>query len=136
MHNFKFGLTICLVLFLFSFKLHAQRAANLVLLDSVFDYICEKKIQHSNIVMRQIILETGWLKSKFLMSKNNIFGFRHKKYLSFNSWKDCVDYYKRWQDKYYKDPNEDYYKFLLRKKYAVSNYANNLKKINFKKSCE
>jgi glycosyltransferase involved in cell wall biosynthesis len=69
---------------LFSSKLNAQRVNKLVLLDSIFEYICEKKIQHSNIVMRQVILETGWLKSKFLMSKNNIFGFRHKKYLSFN----------------------------------------------------
>ncbi len=135
MNNFRFALSISIILFLLSSKLKAQRSSNLILLDSVFEYVCEKKIQHANIVMRQVILETGWLKSKFLMSKNNIFGFRHKKYLSFNSWKDCVDYYKTWQDKYYKDPNEDYYKFLLRKKYAVSNYANNLKKINFKKSC-
>jgi hypothetical protein len=133
--NHKFILIIGIFMLIVSVRLNAQRPANLILLDSVFDYVCEKKIQHSNIVMRQIILETGWLKSKFLMSKNNIFGFRYKKYLSFNSWRDCVDYYKKWQDKHYKDPNEDYYKFLLRIKYAVSNYPKNLKKINFNKSC-
>lgn len=121
--------------FLFCKPLKAQRPANLVLLDSIFDYVCFLKIKHPEIVMRQVILETGWLKSKFLMSKNNIFGFRHKNYITYASWKDCVDYYKKWQDKHYKNPNEDYYDFLVRIKYAVSNYPPKLKKIKFDRSC-
>ncbi len=115
--------------------IHAQRPANLVLLDSVFEYVCYLKIKHPNIVMRQVILETGWLKSKYLMSKNNIFGFRHKNYITYGSWKECVDYYKKWQDKHYTNPNEDYYDFLVRIRYAVSNYPPKLKKIRFDRTC-
>jgi len=103
--------------------------------DEVFQYICEKKIAHPDIVIRQAILETGWFKAPFLMSRNNIFGFRSKKYLHFNSWKACVDYYKKWQDKRYKDPNEDYYKFLLRVKYATSVYPSRLKRVRYDNDC-
>ena len=86
--------------------------------------------------MRQVILETGWLKSKYLMSKNNIFGFRNKNYITYASWKDCVDYYKKWQDKYYTNDKEDYYKFLIRIKYAsAKNYTSYLKRINYNRSC-
>jgi Mannosyl-glycoprotein endo-beta-N-acetylglucosaminidase len=103
--------------------------------EEVFKYICEKDIAHPDIVIRQAILETGWFKAPFLMSRNNIFGFRSKKYLHFDNWKDCVDYYKKWQDKRYKDPNEDYYKFLLRVKYATSSYPARLKKVRYDNSC-
>lgn len=107
----------------------------MVLLDSIFDYICASKIKHPEIVIKQVIVETGWLKSKHLMPKNNLFGFKHKKYLTFKTWKESVAYYKKWQDKRYTDPNEDYYKFLVRIKYAVSDYPPQLKKINYSKSC-
>lgn len=103
--------------------------------DEVFQYICEKEIAYPEIVIRQAILETGWFKAPFLMSRNNIFGFRSKKYLHFDSWKACVDYYKKWQDKRYKNPEEDYYKFLLRVKYATSTYPSKLKKVRYENEC-
>jgi hypothetical protein len=65
--------------------------------DSVFKYICKSGIKHPEIVIKQAVLETGWFKSPFLMSRNNIFAFRTKKYLRFENWKACVDYYKNWQ---------------------------------------
>ena len=53
-------------------KNYAQKPANLILADSVFEYICFKEIKHPNIVMRQAILETGWFKSKFLMNSKKV----------------------------------------------------------------
>lgn len=103
--------------------------------DSVFNYICEKGIKHPEIVIKQAILETGWFKAPFLMSRNNIFGFRSKQYLHFNNWKECVEYYKKWQDKRYTDPKEDYYKFLVRIKYATDQYPTHLKKISYTNKC-
>ena len=105
-------------------------------IDSIFNYICQKGIIHPEIVIKQAVLETGWFKSPFLMSRNNIFAFRHKKYLHFKSWKDCVDYYKTWQEKRYKDTTEDYYKFLVRIKYATPQYPAHLKKIKLEMICQ
>jgi flagellum-specific peptidoglycan hydrolase FlgJ len=101
------------------------------LIDSVYTYIKESGIQHPRIVMKQAVLETGWFKSPYLMKRNNLFGFRYKKaYMKFDTWQKSVDYYKKWQAKYYKDPNEDYFTFLLRIKYAQSpTYIQTLKRI-------
>jgi len=116
-----------------SLTVNAQKSA---FADSVFNYICELGIQHPNIVMKQAIVETGWFKTKFLMSRNNLFGFRSKNYLKFNTWKESVVYYKKWQDKRYTNPKEDYYKFLIRIKYASAvNYISYLKKMKYDKSC-
>jgi len=114
----------------------ADRQKDTLLLDSIYNLICEKKILHPEIVIRQVINETGWLTSPFLMTKNNLFGFKNRKYLSFKSWQESVDYYKKWQDKYYKNTDEDYYKFLVRIKYATKNYPIHLKKIKFNKTCQ
>ena len=47
---------------------------------SVFIEICNQKIAFPQQVMKQAILETGWFRSDFLMSKNNLFGFRKIRY--------------------------------------------------------
>jgi hypothetical protein len=116
-------------------RVHANGKKETLLLDSIFNFICEQKILHPEIVIKQVIIETGWLTSPYLMSKNNLFGFRKKKYLSFYSWQESVEYYKKWQDKYYKNTDEDYFKFLIRIKYATNNYPEHLKKIKFNKTC-
>lgn len=79
---------------------------------NVRGYIKEVGIKHPDIVYAQAIVETGWFKCKHCsMERNNIFGFQTKKgYITFDDWKESVDYYKRWQDKYYSDGN--YYDFL------------------------
>jgi hypothetical protein len=125
--------TLLVLLFILRFS-EAQRGNPL--LDTIREYICEKQIKHPDIVMKQVILETGWLQSKYLMSRNNILAFRYtKEYMRFKSWRACVDYYKSWQDRKYKNPKEDYYKFLVRINYAVKSYPDHLKKIRYNKTC-
>jgi len=126
---------VIIILFLTTYKANAQTGKKNSFVDSVFNYICESKILHPEIVIKQAILETGWFKSKVMMKKNNIFAFRKKQYLSFNSWKDCVDYYKSWQEKHYINTKENYYTFLVRIKYATPEYPKHLKQINCVKSC-
>lgn len=110
----------------------AQSIGRMSLLDSVFVYMEKIGVKHSDIVIRQVIVETGWLKSNFLMKKNNLFGFQNRSgYLNFPNWKSSVDFYKNWQSRYYLNNSEDYYDFLLRIKYASSKkYVEYLKKID------
>ena len=93
----------------------------------VRSYIIECDIQHPDIVYAQYGLESGWGKSYAARHRNNLFGFINgQKY--FNSWQECVEFYKKWQDKHYK--GGDYYEFLKQAKYASSpTYAISLKTI-------
>jgi flagellum-specific peptidoglycan hydrolase FlgJ len=81
-------------------------------------------VKHTDIVMKQVRLETGNLKH---VKNNNLFGFRgNDGYLKFNTWQDAVQYKKEWQDKRYKGGN--YYEFLLEIGYASdTSYINKLK---------
>lgn len=129
----RLAIPYLMVIFISTQTIKAQGKLNV---DSVFAYICKMGIQHPEIVIKQAILETGWFRAPFLMTRNNLFGFRYKTYLHFASWKESVEYYKKWQDKRYKDPNEDYYKFLIRIKYATSDqYLTNLKKVKYSNTC-
>ncbi|MFN5642532.1 MAG: glucosaminidase domain-containing protein [Sphingobacteriales bacterium] len=125
-----------LTIFSFCLFLNPTRSQKLDT-DIVFAYICKVGIKHPEIVIRQALLETGNFKSPYLMNKNNLFGFKHNTYLSFNSWKESVEYYKKWQDKRYKNDKEDYYTFLVRIKYARSTaYISKLKKFTYTNSCK
>jgi uncharacterized FlgJ-related protein len=99
--------------------------------EEVKSYMDSIGMQHSVIVLKQALLETGHFKSKLLMDKNNLFAFRFtKKYMHFKTWQQSVDYYKNWQDKFYLNPNENYYAFLRRIRYAhAPNYISTLKRI-------
>ncbi len=127
---------IILISFFFLVSNISIKAQKTVFLDSVINYMCEKNIMHSDVVIKQAILETGWFKAPFLMSRNNLFGFRKINYLKFETWKACVDYYKVWQDKHYTNSKEDYYHFLVRIKYATDQYPYHLKKINCNRRCD
>ncbi len=122
-------LSLCLVGEAFSQK------KNQAFIDSVACYICASEIAHKEIVMHQAIVETGWFRAEFLMSRNNLFGFRSKNYLRFNNWKESVDYYEQWQKKRYTNPKEDYYLFLERIKYGAAGYSKGLKKIKYTLNC-
>ncbi len=99
-------------------------------LENVYREIIRQEIQHPEIVMKQVIAETRWLKCTHCsLQFNNIFGFYTKSgYLKFDHWTDAVIYYKNWQDTYYK--GGDYYTFLRRIGYATApNYIALLKGI-------
>ena len=92
-------------------------------------------VQHCDIVMRQVIEETGHLKcTDCSLDKNNPFGFVWKgKYKEFRDFEHAVIYYKTWQDKWYK--GGDYYAFLVKIGYATNpKYISNLKSIQWKSS--
>lgn len=91
-------------------------------------------IRHPKIVLAQAKLETGNYTSNLCRSKHNLFGIKGKNgYKHFNSYKECILYYKeKIQSRYI---GEDYYAFLKRIGYArdpayiqkVKRIAENLK---------
>lgn len=104
--------------------------------EQVFQAICAAGIRHPEIVMRQAIVETGWMRSPHLMEKNNLFGFRQGQYLRFAHWRESIAYYAQWQKRKYQNPDEDYYTFLARIGYArAGNYINYLRKIKWQAQC-
>jgi len=74
--------------------------------------LLKQNIKHPDIVIKQIILETGWLNcTNCALDNNNLFGFWwNKAYKKFNTWQEGVSYYKVWQEKWY--ITGDYYAFL------------------------
>jgi hypothetical protein len=77
-------------------------------------------IQHPDIVMRQLCLESGYLQCDDCSWKccNNPFGFFWKgKYLRYDNLEHAIEYYKWWQDQNYHGGN--YYTFLENVGYAT-----------------
>jgi len=103
--------------------------------DNVFLEICNQQIKFPEIVMEQALLETGWFRNHYLMSRNNLFAFKKTKYLDFLTWQRSIEYYKEWQLKRLRASEKDYYLFLVRIKYASDGYVGNLKKIHWNQSC-
>jgi hypothetical protein len=97
--------------------------------ENVYNYIIKSNIKHPEIVLKQSLLETGNYTSNVCKNYNNIFGFYYKgDYIKFDDWKDCIDYYRAWQERKY--TNGDYYSFLKNLPYAEdSNYVWKLKQI-------
>lgn len=98
-------------------------------IEGVKSHLNASGVQNKEIVLRQIILETGWLSSYSCKHRHNLFGFRYKgRYLEFNSWEESVEYYARWQKRHYK--GGDYYEFLKEVGYATDpKYITKLKQI-------
>jgi hypothetical protein len=100
----------------------------------VYDYIISSCIKNHQIVFQQVLKETGHLKcTSCSLDQNNLFGFRfNHKYLEFETWKDSVDYYERWQIRKGLKSGEDYHEFLVRKWGApdmINKYIPRLKRI-------
>ena len=95
-------------------------------IENIEEELIQQGINHVDIVLNQVKLETGHLK---FVKNNNLFGFHNgKSYLKFDTWQDAVIYKKQWQDRKYK--GGDYYKFLKNVGYAKdSNYINKLKQM-------
>ena len=65
--------------------------------------LIDSGVLHTDWVLRQSILETGWYECiDCSMDVNNLFGFRWKgKYIAFDNWRESVSYYKHWQERWY-----------------------------------
>lgn len=105
-------------------------------MQAMYDAIKDAGIRHPEFVMAQCMQETGNLScKKCCLRYNNLFGFYIKgnKCKKFESEKECIKYYKDWQDKRYekwrkKFPKADYYHFLKHVKYATGDkYTGELK---------
>ncbi len=121
-------------LFVFLFRFNALLAMRFVLIilfctvlnthlsaqseNDIYCYIKQIGIKFPEVVLRQAIYETGHFRSNIYQKKNNLFGFRKKRYMAFDDWKACVDYYKVWQDKHYTNNETDYYVFLQKKNFS------------------
>ncbi|HEX7905700.1 MAG TPA: glucosaminidase domain-containing protein [Chitinophagaceae bacterium] len=116
------------LILLFSFQHGISQKGNKSRLQAVYNLIKEAGIEHPEFVMAQSIQETGWLNcKKCCLRYNNLFGFYKKgnKCMKFDSEEECIEYYKKWQDKRYpkwrkKYPKGTYYDFLKYVKYAAN----------------
>ena len=117
------------ILFLLLFLLCLVGKCSAQTIECVKTQLNASEVQHKDIVLRQVILETGWLTSYSCKHRHNLFGFRYKgKYLEFDSWEDSIAYYSRWQKRHYK--GGDYYQFLKDRGYAEDpGYITKLKSI-------
>jgi len=130
----KTVLAFCLLLF-FQQGVFSQQH-NKPKLQAMYDAIKAAGIRHPDFVMAQCIQETGWLACRnCCLRYHNLFGFYIKgnKCKKFDSDEECIEYYKKWQDKRYekwqkKHPKEDYYHFLKHVGYATGDkYTKELK---------
>lgn len=118
---FLFLLLFAAVLPAFTQKIDKAR------MQEMYDIIKDAGILHPDFVMAQCMQETGNLTcKKCCLRYNNLFGFYIKgnKCKKFESEKECIKYYKDWQQKRYpkwrkKNPKADYYHFLKSVGYAT-----------------
>lgn len=113
----------------------ARGPVNTAFVEQVFEAICKAGIRNARIVMSQAILETGWFRSPFLMTRNNLFAFRRGHYLRFDRFEHSVLFYKAWQDKNMPAVVDDYYQFLDRMPYGSPDYTMHLKNIPWNRDC-
>lgn len=90
-------------------------------LENVYRELLFRDIKHPDIVLKQVVYETMWLKCKHCSLKfNNLFGFTTRKgYMKFKTWVDCIKFYKQWQERLNVTGHEDYYAVLKRAHFAV-----------------
>ncbi len=126
------NLLIAFLLLLF-FQSGSSQTINKAKMQAMYDAIKAAGIRHPDFVMAQCMQETGNLNCKnCCLRYHNLFGFMVKdnKCKKFDSDEECIEYYKKWQDKRYdkwrkKNPKADYYHFLKHVKYATGDKYNN-----------
>ena len=97
--------------------------------ETLYRELKELNIRHPRIVLAQAKLETGNYTSQLCRNRKNLFGLKGKRgYMYFNSYKECILYYKnKIQSRYI---GGDYYVFLKKIGYARDPaYIQKLKKI-------
>lgn len=103
--------------------------------DNIYFVLNYYDIKFPDIVYKQILLETGYLKSRNCIKKNNLLGIKDKRnYKKYIHWSKCIKHYKnRIQNRYnYKSNHKEnnYYSFLRKIRYAKDKkYIAKLKKI-------
>ena len=92
--------------------------------------LIRQNVPHSEIVLKQALLESGHFSSKLTKTHNNIFGLRKGgKYRKYNDYMACITDYKRLISSKYK--GGDYYEFLRKLGYAEDpDYIKKLKGLN------
>jgi hypothetical protein len=114
------------------YKESIVRAEMPLTMENVIIELIRNDVKCIDEVVRQIILETGHLKSRRAVQDHNLFGFEVKKGLIFHTWQESVKYYKKWQDKRYK--GGEYYSFLTKIGYAQDiEYIKKLQSLSTKK---
>lgn len=131
------NLLYILILLILGGNINGQQS-NIKRLQTIYDSIKSAGIRHPDVVMAQCIQETRWLDcNRCCLRYNNIFGFynRENKCMQFTSISDCIEFYKKWQDKRYlkwrnKYPHHDYFHFLKEVRFATGDkYTEEVKPI-------
>lgn len=109
-------------------------------LENLYAEIMRCEIQFSEIVLRQAIHETGWLRSHNCQKRNNLFGMKGglktesnpNGYEIYRTWQESVFAYRLWQIRNYGDSQQNYYEFLKEIGYAEDGdkYVRSLKSYN------
>ena len=102
-------------------------------LENVYRELLFQDIKFPQVVLRQVIWETQWLKCKNCTLKfNNLFGFATRQgFMKFDNWVDCIEFYKQWQDKRNISLKSDYYSQLQKAHFAsYSGYNRKLKSLD------
>ena len=89
--------------------------------ENCYAEIMRLDIKFSEKVLRQTIIESGHYKSPNCINRNNITGMKGGEittdntegYKIFDTWMDCLENYKAWQQKRLTDDVTDYYQFLI-----------------------
>lgn len=107
-------------------------------IENVYAEIMRNNIMFSDIVLKQAILETGWLTSYNCRIRHNLFGMtggnksesNEHGYAIYDNWMESVKAYKLWQVERLTDGIDNYYQFLRDFNYAESEaYESKLKSI-------
>jgi hypothetical protein len=99
-------------------------------LENIKKEISYNKIKHGDIVLAQIVLETGNLSSPIFKENNNLFGMKEAKtrpttalginrnHAYYDSWQHSVIDYALWQSAFARNLSEEQYIDYLQKTYA------------------
>ena len=127
---FLFILLLVISFHLNSYSFHFPTTIHIIekemTIENIYEKLLECEILFPDIVIKQVKLETGYLK---YVKENNLFGFQTKNgYMKFETWEEAIFYKKRWQERKYK--GGDYYLFLKNLPYAQDSlYIQKIKRI-------
>lgn len=109
---------------------------------NIEELLVKTHMEHPHIVLAQIRLESGNLKSKLATENNNLLGMKYpyqrpttssgerNGYAYFDTWQDCIYDYLIWQSRYAKKLTEEEYYNYLESVYAQDEgYIKKLKQI-------